>query len=340
MAVTQSSLVSRGSYVQALRPELPPQTFERATSRVLFLPVYMAVATLGILAIAGGWVPWFVVPLVSIAIGGAFAGGTFVAHEALHGALVRNKRLSYMIGWLGFLPFSVSPRLWIAWHNKDHHAHANLEGDPDAYPTLDKYHQSRVARVAVNTFSLGGRRWRGMLSLILGFTVQSAGILISARDMGIVTARQQRAAMLETGIAVALWATLAVLIGFVPFLFAFVLPLVVANICVMAFILTNHSLSPRVTINDPLASGLTVTVPRIIDWLTLGFGYHVEHHLFPAMSTRHAPAVRALVQAQWPERYQSMSLREALVRLHRSARVYKTATTLVDPRTGAEHATL
>jgi fatty acid desaturase len=95
-----------------------------------------------------------------------------------------------------------------------------------------------------------------------------------------------------------------------------------------------------VTINDPLASGLTVTVPRIIDWLTLGFGYHVEHHLFPAMSTRHAPAVRDLVQARWPERYQSMSLREALLRLHRSARVYKTATTLVDPRTGAEHATL
>jgi fatty acid desaturase len=61
-------------------------------------------------------------------------------------------------------------------------------------------------------------------------------------------------------------------------------PLLVANAIVMAFILTNHSLSPRVEIDDPLASGLSVTVPRWLEWITLRFGYHVEHHLFPAMS--------------------------------------------------------
>ena len=76
----------------------------------------------------------------------------------------------------------------------------------------------------------------------------------------------------------------------------------------MSFILTNHSLSPRVEINDPLVSGLSVTTPRWIEWITLRFGYHVEHHLFPAMSSRHARKVRDLVDARWPERYQSMPL--------------------------------
>jgi fatty acid desaturase len=95
-----------------------------------------------------------------------------------------------------------------------------------------------------------------------------------------------------------------------------------------------------VEINDPLVSGLSVTAPRWIEWITLGFGYHVEHHLFPAMSSRHAHAVRELVRERWPERYQAMSLRAALGELHRTARVYKDERTLIDPRSGREFATL
>jgi len=123
-------------------------------------------------------------------------------------------------------------------------------------------------------------------------------------------------------------------------LFVYVLPLVLANIIVMSFILTNHGLSPRVDVNDPLVSGLSVTAPRWIEWLTLQFGYHVEHHLFPAMSSRHARRVRTLLRERWPERYQSMSLRSALKQLHRTARIYKDDITLVDPQTGSEFATL
>jgi fatty acid desaturase len=333
-------LLSRAAYVRAVRGDLPARTFDRAPSRIAFVPAHLTTITVATIAIALGWVPWFVVPLLSLVIGASFAGLTFVAHEALHGGIARNKWWQYAIGWLGFLPFVISPRLWIAWHNAEHHARANLPDDPDAYPTLEQYRKDGAARFAVDTFSLGGKRWRGVLSLVLGFTVQSAAQLLSARRCGVLTVRQHRRAIAETVLDLAVWAAVAVLVGFIPFLFVFVLPLLVANVCVMAFILTNHSLSPRVAINDPLASGLTVTTPRLVSWLTLGFGFHVEHHLFPAMSSRHAPAVRALIQARWPDRYRSMSLGEALGRLHRSARVYKTATTLCDPRTGAEHATL
>jgi fatty acid desaturase len=83
-----------------------------------------------------------------------------------------------------------------------------------------------------------------------------------------------------------------------------------------------------------------VTTPPAIDWLTLRFGYHVEHHLFPAMSMRHAPAVRAAVMARWPERYQAMPLTTAIARLHHTARVYLDATTLIDPMTGKTFPTL
>jgi hypothetical protein len=109
---------------------------------------------------------------------------------------------------------------------------------------------------------------------------------------------------------------------------------------VMAFILTNHALSPATDTNDPLLGALSVTTPRWVEWLTLGFGYHVEHHLFPAASTRHARAIRAALVEAWPERYQSMPLGAALAHLFRTGRVYQDATTLVDPRSGGVWPTL
>jgi fatty acid desaturase len=336
----EMSLLPRAAYVSALRNLLPAQTRERATSRLAFLPVHIAVVVVATLAIAGGWVPWVVVPLLSIAIAASFGGLTFIAHETLHGAIVKHKRLQHVIGWIGFLPFAVSPRLWTAWHNADHHARAQHDDDPDVYPTLEHYRESRAARFSVDAFSLGGGRWRGLLCLLLGFTVQSATQLALARRLRSFDRRRHVLAIAETALAVAVWVAVAALVGPLSFLFVFVIPHLLANTIVMMFILTNHSLSPRVSVNDPLASGLTVTLPPLFSWLTLGFGYHVEHHLYPAMSTRHAPSVRRLLQAHWPDRYRSMPLVEALRRLHRSARVYKTPTTLVDPRTGMEYATL
>ncbi len=333
-------LYPRSHYARVLTPLLGKGAFEPARSRLLLMPRWIAVIAAATLAIAVWHVPWFAVPLLSVVIGIAFAGITFIAHEALHGSVVRGRARQQVVGFLGFLPFAVSPTLWTAWHNRAHHAHTNLPDDPDAYPTLARYQAERGARFAVDAFSLGGRRWRGVLSLLLGFTVQSTHQLLRARRTGTLTPAQHRTAIAHTLLGVAFWATLAALVGLVPFLFVFVVPLLVANVCVMGFILTNHGLSPRIDINDPLVSGLSVTSPRWIEQLTLGFGYHVEHHLFPAVSSRHARTVRALVLEHWPERYQSMPLSDALLALHRTGRVYKDAVTLYDPRTGGEFPTL
>lgn len=339
-SLSKAALVPQSAYVRALRPDLPAEAFEPARGRLALIPAHLAVIAAAILAIASGLVPWPVVPLISLVLGVSFAGLTFIAHEAMHGGIVRGRVARQLVGWIGFLPFTLSPRLWAAWHDRVHHANANTADDPDMYPTLAEYRASGRVRFFVDSFSLGGRRWRGMLSLILGFTVQSTHQLLVARRRGFLKPRALGLAIAETLAGVAVWATVAALVGFVPFLFVYVLPLLVANAIIMAFILTNHSLSPRVEINDPLVSGLSVTAPRWIEWITLGFGYHVEHHLFPAMSSRHARTVRTLLRARWPGRYQAMPLHTALGELHRTSRIYKDAATLVDPRTGREFATL
>src|SRR6187431_1903598 len=324
------------SYAREIGPQLKRGAFKPARSRLCWLPVHLLVVTLCITTLQQRWLPWLAAPLLSLVIGMSFAGLTFLGHETLHGAIVRGPRLRYLVGWLGFSPFMVSPRLWVAWHNRVHHGNTQREGkDPDAYPTLRQYRQSRAIRWATQ-LAPGLRQLRGASTPLVGFSVQSAHMLFAARARGFLSTREQAYALAETLLGATLWLALAVATGGLVFLFCFVLPLLVANAIVMGFILTNHSLSPLTGVNDPLLNSLTVTTPRFVEWLTLGFGYHVEHHLFPAMSARHAPGVRALLRVHYPGKYQSMPFLRATAALHISARIYKDATTLVDPDSGRE----
>jgi fatty acid desaturase len=329
------TLRSVGSYARELRPALSADAFAPSRSRLFWLPVHWAVIAGSVLAIASGRLAWPLELLFAVAIGASFAGLTFVAHETLHGGIVRGKRLRHVVGWLSFLPFVLSPRLWVAWHNRVHHGNTAIPGaDPDAYPTLAEYEKSLHLRVA-DHFSLGRRHFGGALTLLVGFSVQSMQMLFAARRMQ-MTDRDRHLAVIETLVGVGLWTALAVVLGPLHFMFAFVLPLVVANVVVMAFIITNHSLSPLNQLNDPLANSLSVTAPRWVEWVTLRFGFHVEHHIFPAMSSRKAVEVRDLIRARWPDRYQSMSIGRALLTIARTGRVYKDERTLFDPRTGHE----
>jgi fatty acid desaturase len=308
---------------------------------LLRIPLYLAVITGSTLAVALLPLGLPLRLLLSLVIGVSFAGLVFLGHEVLHGAVIRGMRARSVVGWLSFLPFAVSPRLWVAWHNRVHHGNANrADVDPDAYPTLKAYRASGSLRTVTDWFAMGRNRLRGLTSLLVGFSVQSLHMLFVAGKRRYLSASQHRLALLETGLGVALWGLMFALLGPMDFLVACALPLVVANVIVMAHIFTNHSLSPHTHVNDPLANSLSVTVPFWVDWLTLRFGFHVEHHLFPWMSSRHSPEVRRLIVARWPERYQSMPLWRALLCVHRTPRVYEEPTTLFDPRTGRRAPTL
>jgi fatty acid desaturase len=328
-------------YARQVRPLLPASAFAPARSRALWIPVHYAIIAALIWALASGRVPWPLWPVVSLAIGGSMGGVTFVAHEALHGGVVRGRSLLRIVGWLGFLPFCISPQLWMAWHNRVHHNHCGQPGiDPDMYPTLAEYQTHRGARVMADYFGLGRRRLAGAASLMFGLTGQSLQVMYRARRIGMLTRPLHRRAIIESLAGVAVWAAVASLVGGTAFVFVYVVPLIVANMIVMTFIVTNHNLSPLLPVNDPLVNSLSVTLPRVLEWLTLDFGFHVEHHLFPTMSTRHGRTVREALRAQFPGRYQSLPLSAAIRRLHHTARVYRDDTTLIDPHTGQTWPTL
>lgn len=334
-------LRAASTYAHAIRPALPARAFGTVPSRLAWLTLHVAIIIAGTVAIARGWGGLGAAPFLALVIGHSFAGCAFVGHETMHGAVVRARGWRQLVGWICFLPFTMSPRLWVAWHNKTHHGHTMSETeDPDAYPTLATYHTSRAARFADHV-SFGARRPQGFLTLLLGFTGQSSQMLWHwSRTTDALTPQERRLAVLETLAGFAVWTALALALGPLKFVFAFVIPLLVGNVVVVSYILTNHSLSPLTAVNDPLLNSLTVTVPRVVDLVHLNFGLHVEHHLFPSMSSAYAPLVRAELIKRWPERYQSMSLWSAMLRLWRTPRIYGTATRLLDPRTGLEAATL
>ena len=323
------------SYVRELRPSLPLDQFRPAMSRLWWLPVHLAIAIATIWALGTGRLPGWSWPLASLVIGCALAGITFLGHETLHGGVVRGRLPIRLVGWICMSPFMLSPQLWMAWHNRVHHHHTGQPGiDPDMYPTLDEYQREPMARAMADHFGLGQHRLRGLASLLFGFTGQIFQVLTSARRLKYVTPRQWRSVAIETVLGVAMWAAVFILVGPLAFVFVYVIPLVVANTIVMMFIVTNHCLSPLTAVNDPLVNSMSVTLPRPLEWLTLRFGYHTEHHLFPALSTRYGPRIREALRRHFPDRYQSMPLGRALRQLYRTARVYKDNITLIDPRSG------
>jgi fatty acid desaturase len=329
------------AYAREVRPLLPDAAFAPARTRALWVPVHYAILAALTWALASHHVPWPLWPVVSVVIGCCMAGVTFVGHETLHGGVVRGRTMIRVVGWLGFLPFVVSPQLWMAWHNRVHHNHCGQPGiDPDMYPTLEEYKTQPAARIMADHFGLGRGRITGVSSLLFGFTGQSLQMLFKAGKTGTLRPNLHRRAIIETLAGVSVWTAVAFLVGPLAFVFVYVLPLVVANTIVMSFIMTNHNLSPLSPVNDPLVNSLSVTLPRVLEWLTLDFGFHAEHHLFPTMSTRHGRVVREALQARFPERYQSLPLHTAIRRLHHTSRVYRDNVTLIDPHTGQTWPTL
>ena len=328
-------------YARVLRPLLPADLFDPVPARLGWLAFHGAVVVGAMALIAGGVGGWPIAAALSIVIGHGFAGLAFVGHEVLHGAVVRAPGRRRLVGWLAFLPFAVSPRLWVVWHNQVHHGYTMKQGvDPDSYPTLAEWRASRAIRL-IEHASLGRGNWAGALSLLIGFPAQSLQMLIRlGGDRRHFTRRELALTLLETVAAALVWAALAWALGPLRFLFAYVIPLLLGGAVIMGYILTNHSLSPFTDVNDPLLNSLTVTTPRFVERLHLQFGLHVEHHLFPAMSATRAHAVRDLLRQRWPERYQSMPILTALRRLAQTGRIYRAPTTLIEPATGREWSTL
>lgn len=320
-------------YARELRPHLPAAVFRAAPGRLLWLPVHLAVIAACALAVVRG-APWWVALPCALVAGHSWGCLGFLAHEAMHHAVVKSPRLEKLVGYAGFAPYCLSPTLWSVWHNQAHHGNTGRPvADPDGYGTLGFWRKSAVVR-ALETIAPGSGYRRSAVFPFVWFSIHSLLVLVfHSRRNGYYTRVSRGVVYAESATMLAFWLAVLALVGPYAFVFVYVLPTLVANALIMSYIATNHFLNPLTEVNDPLANSLSVTSPRWMEWLHLQFGYHVEHHLFPTMSGCHAPVVRDVLVRLYGDRYLRMRHARALRLLYARPKVHATHDTLVDPRT-------
>jgi fatty acid desaturase len=321
-------------YARELRPLLPPAVFQPAPARLLWLPLHLGVIVTLALYVVLGSPPWWIAVACAVVAGHSWGCLGFLAHETLHHAVVKNRAVELAVGWVGFLPYGLSPRLWTVWHNQAHHGNTGKPvADPDGYGTLSFWRKSAVVR-ALESIAPGSGKARSAVFPFVWFSVHSLLVLVFHGPRNGYFARVSRRGVLaETAAMAAFWLAVLALVGPYGFVMVYVLPTLVANAVVMSYIATNHFLNPLTDVNDPLANTLSVTSPRWLERLHLEFGYHVEHHVFPTMNGRHAPLVRDVMVARYGDRYLHMPHGRALRLLYTRPKVHGTHDTLVDPRT-------
>lgn len=230
---------------------------------------------------------------------------------------------------MAFWPLCTGPRLWRKWHNIEHHQHTqHEEKDPDSWLTSDQLEQKPFLRL-IYRLPFFVRASAAFASLTFTFSMHSLRMFkIYIKEFN---PKKQPAVWMQLILPWISWLLLLIWLGPVKWFFAFLLPLLIANFIVMAYISTNHRLNPLVEVNDPLANSLTVTVPKWVDVLHFNFSYHTEHHLFPGMSPKHYPLVKQHIKEMWPERYYEMPMSKALAALWKTPRIYHEKEELLDP---------
>ncbi len=324
-----------------LKQHLPRSIF-KPNIYYLFPLVASQLAGLICVAVIGiTQLPWYFNLSLSLVIGYCWSIGGLFGHELLHGSIVRSKKVQNILGFFCFLPYLISPTFWRYWHNNLHHSYTQkIIMDPDAFPTLKIYRQSRFIRWMF-PFTPGSKRKRSYLYLFFwfSFNAQVAQHYFRYRN-NIFKKLDNKKVNRELILAGLIHLSALIWLGPSQWLWAVLIPFVFMNYLPFSYISTNHNLSPLTKSNDPLTNSLTVTNHPIFEALHLNFGYHVEHHLFPTLSGRHLKKVHLLLKSEFPDKYQFMPKWKAIKALYQTSRIYKNSSTLVHPLSGETYNTL
>jgi len=336
-----------GGYALALRPLLPAGAFEPDHT---LLPL---VAINGAILLLGWWMAdrldqW---PLLGLPLWLPFAlimgNSVFVLglsmHDLLHGSVVRGPERRRLVALLGFSMSWMTPTLWQAVHNRAHHQHTNGLGDPDrAYleaqprtwgkrlfhliaPSLEV---SPLGLVLGMSSAWALHHFRTICSVLLFNTGATRFAPAPLRVSGL----ERRRIALELLAVIGLHAAVVFWLDAQPLklLLGYFLPLWCGYAMAVAYIYTNHMLSPLREDNDPLLTSLSLKLPAFLDCLHGNFSHHSEHHVFPGLNGRYLPLMRKLLLLHYPDRYRLLSGTQAWKLLLNTPRLYRDAGTLTD----------
>ncbi len=314
-----------------IRRELPADTFKEEPWRLVWFLPLVAVVILCDVVIAQGEPGWLACLLLSLVIGHCYGALGFLAHEVSHGALGVQGRWKSFFAGLGFAPFLVTPAFWHRWHNVVHHGNTNRgDLDPDSFGTMKRY-ERHPSQKKLLKLAPGSGTWYSYFFLFYSFLLHSQVVLwLQTKHRKEFAGFDRVGAIRNMLLMLLFWVGLGVWMGPKAAFFALVLPLLWGNSIVQGYILTNHFMRPQTEVNDPVENSMSLRTLKVLDALHFHFSHHVEHHLFPKMSSRQAPKVRAWFLQNMPERYVWPTHLQALRYMYSTPKVYLDANTLVD----------
>ena len=348
-SINELKLISKNQYREILAKQLPAECFKLDTKHVFHYLGSMSVYLLGICAIL--YLQNFPLKLfISICMGISLASLTFFLHDLFHGSIVKSKPISYLLGLSIGLFNLFAPLFWQRVHNL-HHARTGNVDDPDRSYVLAESPKSLVEKIAYKT-RMSEEAYHPMISLLListgffwyFFSTMFFGLIgkkISIKE-DMKYQRVQELFKNGNGKFVVLF-ELIIIFAFQAFLFLkiangnfltysliSILPVAIAHAIAMSYIHTNHFLSPLTgDIDDPLVNSLSLKNSPIVDKIFSNFSHHVEHHLFPAMSSSQYPKVRKLLLELYPERFKLIPMIDAIKMLFNTPRIYGDFTHLI-----------
>ena len=325
----------------ALSKELPREIFKPYPLRLLTLFFSTLTWASSFAAIVMIPMHWPLKLFLGLVVGSCWGINGFIAHELLHGSVIRSKKWQDFLGFFALMPYLISPTFWRYWHNRLHHSHTQkIVLDPDAYPTYRIFKHSKFSRWMYPVTPGSGYK-RSYFYFFFWFSVNVivAQVYFRFRNK-LFDKLDHKKVNAELLLQFLLFASMMVWAGPWNLLWVWVIPFTMQNYFVFSYISTNHNLSPLTKENDPLVNSLTVTNHPFLEFFHLNFGYHVEHHIFPTMSPKRIKPVHELLKKKYPDRFHYMSKWQAIKALYSTARIYKNSTTLLNPLTGKTYPTI
>ncbi|HZY56171.1 MAG TPA: fatty acid desaturase [Rubrobacteraceae bacterium] len=319
-----------------VRADLPPEVFVRRPMRCLLLIPLLGIVIGGSTALVMLPIPWYAALAVSVVVGNFYASMMFLGHEIAHGAIVRSRRLQNLLLYPGCAIFCISPYLWRVWHNCAHHAHTNRpDEDPDNFGTLENFLHSPPLTRSFTKTAPGSGHWLSAIYLFAFFTLQAQSVLWwKSRIMPGYRRLKRKRAVVDSVLLATFWIGVSITTGLRGTLFVVVIPMLVANFVVLSYVVTNHMVRPLSDKTDTLSTTMSVTTFKLLDRIHFHFSHHVEHHLFPAMSSSMTPHVRHSLVQHFGDRYLAPPHWRALLMVYQTPRVYDGPQALIEPYSG------
>jgi fatty acid desaturase len=330
-----------------LRPLLPAEAFEPDRTLLPLSAINGAILLLGWLMAdrLDQWPPLWLplwLPFALIMGNSVFVLGLSM-HDLLHGSVVRGPQRRRLVALLGFSMSWMTPTLWQAVHNREHHQHTNGLTDPDrayleAQPRNWGKRLFQLIAPSLEVSPLGLALGMSSAWALHHFRTTCSVLLFNTGDTRFgpaplrVSRRERRRIALELLAVIGLHAIVVIWLDAQPLklLLGYFLPLWCAYAMAMAYIYTNHMLSPLREDNDPLLTSVSLKLPAFLDCLHGNFSHHSEHHVFPGLNGHYLPLVRQLLLQHHLDRYRLLSGTQAWRLLLSTPRLYRDAGTLTD----------